>query len=132
MALHIPSNQNNILAYVEHRLEEWADWFSRGCDLGLGYPKQSTVAWLKENVGILTKAQGSKPLATHEQAEEMERLIVELALQNPRLARALRQQYLNNNNARQKARNMGLSYAHFKVQVDMAKQWLAGRLSIHV
>jgi hypothetical protein len=121
--------QNDALAYVECRLEEWADWYSRGCDLGLGYPRQSTIAGLLDNQGVLTKAQGRKPLPTHERSEEIEAFIIELVQQNSRIAKALCQFYLGKGSMTQKARVLGISYAYFKMHVDMAKQWLAGRLT---
>lgn len=119
----------NMLRYVEYRLEEWAHWYSRGCYMGLGYPNQSTIAALKEYQGVMIKTQGIKPIATNEQAEEIEDLMKELALQNKRLTDVLRQNYFGVGTAAYKAEQVGLSYAHFKVQLDMAKQWLAGRLT---
>jgi hypothetical protein len=121
--------QTDTLAYVECRLEEWADWYSRGCDSGLGYPRQSTIAGLLDNQGVLTKAQGRKPLPTHERAEEIEAFVTELAVQNIRIAKALCQYYLGKGNMPQKAHVLGISYVCFKTEVDKAKQWLAGRLT---
>lgn len=120
---------SKMLDYVEHRLEEWAHWYSRGCYMGLGYPNKSTVAALQEYQGMVIKTQGIKSMPINEQAEEIEDLMKELTLQNKRLTDVLRQNYLGVGTAADKAKQVGLSYAHFKVQLDMAKQWLAGRLT---
>lgn len=118
-----------MLDYVEYRLNEWADWYSRGCYAGIGYPNKSTLALLREYQGVVIRMPGAKPLPTHEQAEEMEGLIKELVLQNERLASVLRENYLGVGTATRKAQKIGISYAHYKVQLDMGRQWLAGRLT---
>ncbi len=95
----------------------------------MGYPGKSTLALLREYQGVVIRVQGIKPLPTHEQAEQIEKLVAELAMQNERLAKVLRQNYLGVGTAMRKARQIGLSYAHFKVQLDMAWYWVAGRLT---
>jgi len=66
----------------------------------------------------------------NEPAEEIERLVSqELAQQTPRLATILRTQYLKIGTMEQKAKQLSMSYSRYKIQLDLGKQWLVGRLS---
>lgn len=119
---------NDILQYIERRLEEWADWYSRGNNYGLGYPSCSILYRLMKE-GHIIRSSGPKPLPTNEAAEEIESLIKIMAQQNQTMALALRCQYFTQGSLRQKAKQLNMSHTQFKHYVDMAHQWLAGRLS---
>jgi len=124
--------QNDVIQYVERRLEEWADWYLRYNDFGLGYPKKSLEARLMETGGYLVKTTGPVYPPENVEAEEIEGLVAEIARQTPKLAQALRAQYFDRGTLPFKARKIGVSRTQFKVYVDMGKQWLAGRLSIRL
>jgi hypothetical protein len=115
--------------YVECRLEEWADWYLRHGDLGLGYPKRTLEGRLMDEGGVLIKATLPPDLQCNAEAEEIEHFVVELRHQDARLATVLKEQYFGFGNAMSKAKRLKLSYANFRVQLDMAKHWMAGRLS---
>jgi hypothetical protein len=65
----------------------------------------------------------------HEKAEEIEKLVREMALQNQSMALALRSYYFNRYSLRKQAKSAGISHTQLKALVDMAKQWVVGRLS---
>ena len=67
----------------------------------------------------------------NKKAEEIEKIVKIMHAQNPRIAKALKQQYFCHSSAAIKAKKLGMSYPSFKVYVDMGKQWVAGRLSSH-
>lgn len=115
--------------YVERRLQAWADWYSRGCGFGLGYPSKNLMAILQETGGLLIKSTGEIPLPMNASAEEIEKLIAELAQRYLSLTNALREYYLGEGTTVQKAKRLNMSRAQFNICVDKAKMWLSGRLS---
>ena len=119
---------DDFIQYVEMRLEQWADWYSRGNLFGLGYPSVS-IEYRLIHEGIVYREFGPKPIQRHEAAEEMESLVKEMAAQNENMALALRCQYFSHGSLRKKAKQLALSHTQFKYYLDMARQWLAGRLS---
>jgi hypothetical protein len=121
-----------INEYVELRLEMWARWYATNADFGLGYPNQSLEGRVISNGGVLIRSFGSKPLHTNESAEEIESLVCVLSRQNEKLANALREYYFGQGTVKQRAKKINTSCTQFKVFVDMAKQWLIGRLTINL
>ena len=121
---------NTVTRYIEQRLKAWANYYLRYGDYGLGFPKKSLVATIMEGTGY-TPGQGRAPqsIPENEAAEQMECLVNELALQNAKLATALRAYYFGVGSVKQRAQSIHVSYAHFRVQLDMAIQWLAGRMT---
>lgn len=119
---------NNIDCYVEHRLEEWANWYARNIDYGLGYPKRSVEGRLLDEGGCLSKSLGYKRELNHPAAEEIEALIREMSSYNEELAKAIRVEYIKNNTQANKAKLLSVSLAQFKLYLKMAKAWLSGRL----
>lgn len=122
-------SDSSMQDYVHYRLDQWADWYLRGNQYGLGYPKKNIMARLIDEGGILIKGTSHHSPSTNVQAEEIEMIVKSLAKQSQKLAEALRVQYFEQGTVPFKAKRMGLSYTQFKVHVDMAKQWVAGRLS---
>src|SRR5688572_12327733 len=125
--LKIPPEQ--MLAYVERRLDEWGHWFARGNSYGLGYPSCSIEYRLMREGIVRTQPKGQRHTPINENAEEMEQFVKELALQNQKLALALRDYYVNQCSLRKQAKQAGISHTQLKVWVDMGKQWVIGRLS---
>lgn len=119
----------SFAAYVEQRLQTWADWVCRGNSYGLGYSRKSLVAKVMEIGCLIHQGTYQHVLCTHEQAEEIETIISKLAEHNTLLADVLRQYYVGIGSMREKAKRMGISHSHFKVSLDMARQWVAGWLS---
>ena len=115
---------------VEKRLAEWADWMVRN-SINLGYPTQSILyQWLKQGCVTIQRTKSTeKPISFNDSVDEMERCIVELSKQEPKLALALRLEYLTELPIIKKSRKIHISYAQFTIYLRMAKQWLAGRLS---
>ncbi len=122
------NNKTLVSEYVQRRLQEWAEWFSRGNFYGLGYPSCS-IEYRLMREGSITKHSGSRPLPCNTEAEEIEKLVKELSEQNNNLAIALRCFYFTNGSLRVKAKNVAISHVYLKYYVDMAHQWLMGRLS---
>lgn len=123
----IPPEQ--MLVYVERRLDEWARWYSRGNLPGLGYPPCSLEYRLMKAGGVRTQAPGQRFSPVNESADAMEKLVQEMALQNALMALALRRYYFHHRSLRTQATHVGVSYGKLKALVDMAKQWIVGRLS---
>jgi hypothetical protein len=119
----------HMLAYVERRLAEWGDWFARGNLYGLGYPPCSIEYRLMKEGHVRTNPPGQRFTPINESAEEIENLVQELALQNAHLALALRDYYINQFSLRKQAKEAGISHTQLKYLLDMAKQWVVGRLS---
>ena len=114
--------------YLQERLYQWAEWYSRGHGYGVGYPPCSTEYRLMTE-GIVVKANYPKPLPSNESAEEMEHLVKEMTEFNFVMAQALRSQYFDPGTLRSKSKQLNMSHSHFKHYVDLAHHWLAGRLS---
>ena len=116
-------------AYLEKRLDHWAQWVLKGNQNGQGYPSKSSLYdWMKMG-GVVVQAQSKPPLPCDDDAEEIERCVMEMAKQRPRIALALRMQYLTSGTIQQKSKTTHLSSAQFKINLQMAKQWLAGWFS---
>ena len=119
---------DNFMNYIERRLEHWAEWHSTGNYYGVGFHSE-TIEYVLMTVGIMVKSTGIKPLPCDEDAEEIEMLISEMSVQNNELANALRIQYLYNGSTRTKSKEFRIPRPHLTRLTDMARQWLAGRLS---
>ena len=114
--------------YLEDRLEQWADWYLRGNFYGIGYPSCALEYRLLRE-GHIQRNPGPRPLPSNEAAEEIEDLVIQMAEYNLIMAEALRCQYFLEGTLRTRAAYLKMSHTHFKHCVDMAHQWLAGRLS---
>ncbi len=125
------SDDYDINRYIESRLQEWADWFLRGNNYGIGYPHESFITMLEKGLTAKKKKAFKLPiLPTCESAEEIEKFVVEMLHQNRPMAEALRKYYFGREPTIQlKAKAFGISEPQFKVLLRMARQWLAGRLS---
>lgn len=114
--------------YLEIRLEQWASWYLRGNFYGLGYSHcalEYRLLW----EGNIQRNNGPRPLASNKAAEEIEELVKQMAEYNSTMAKALRCQYFVSGTLRTRSARLQMSHSHFKHCVDMAHQWLAGRLS---
>jgi len=119
----------HMLTYVERRLEEWGHWYSHGNLFGLGYPPCSVEYRLMREGIVRTTPAGQRHTPINENAEEIEKLVQEMALQNPNMALALRHYYFNRYSLRKQAKKAGMSHMQLKALVDMGKQWVVGRIS---
>ena len=128
--------KTEIEKYIKDRLEEWADWYGRGRDNYLGYPSKCTLARLIDGELLMNNNAGPKNMPTNERAEEIEKLVKEMAEQNYTMATVLRCQYFLHGSLRSKAKYLNkylkISHTQFKYYVDMSEQWLAGRLSANI
>ncbi|GFN47425.1 hypothetical protein RINTU1_35060 [Candidatus Regiella insecticola] len=70
----------NFTHYLESRLHQWAEWYSRGNFFGLDYPSCS-LEYRIMTEGNVFRRPGPKPLPNHEAAEEIECLVNEIAQQ---------------------------------------------------
>ena len=122
--------KDRALEQVISRLEEWAEWVAAGYSLGLGYLPTSSEYRILQGGSTRRTTPGASLLGSHPRAEEMEEWIREMAVQNPPMAQALRCHYLAGGGLRQQAKHLGISYSGMRMQLAMAQQWLAGRLSL--
>jgi hypothetical protein len=114
--------------YLEARLTQWAEWYSRKQLSGLGYPSCSLEYRIMRE-GALIRSTVPHPLPSNRAAEEIEQCIVELKAHNADMAYAVRCHYFQGGSLRQKARYLSVSHMQFKAYLERGRAWLAGRLS---
>ena len=124
-----------FMKYVDARLDQWATWYGTGNSYGLGYPHRSMEHLLMTEAAT-SKSVTPKYLPCNEEAEEIERFVVEMEKQNKKMGIVLRFHYFEPGALRTQAENFSkkysdISYNTFKDYVDMARYWLAGRLSAY-
>jgi hypothetical protein len=119
---------DGLKKYLDERLNEWAEWYSHGNWHGLGF-SPCTVEYRLMTEGVVIKGTAPKHSASNEDAEEIESWVKEMSEQNFKMALALRYHYFTEGGFRMKAKKVLVSHTQFKKYVDMAHQWLAGRLS---
>lgn len=122
-----------FMKYVDARLDQWAAWYSTGNSYGLGYPRRSMEHLLMTEAAV-SKSVKTKYLPCNEEAEEIEALVLEMEAQNKKMAFILRHYYFEPGALRSQVKkfssdNFSISWKKFKDYVDMARCWLAGRLS---
>jgi len=122
---------NYFDAYLESRLDEWAEWLKTGNQFGLGYPKNSSFTLIQEGRVINQNKRNCyhKTVESHEQAEEIEKMMAEMSQYKPIMASCLRNYYLDQLSLRSSAKRLNISHTQFKAYVQMGKQWLAGRFN---
>lgn len=119
----------DINRYVEERLEGWASWYIQYGDYNLGYPQKNYVWQMMKLGGFYIKPTVCPNLRCNKEAEEIESYVVELMRQKQILALVLREQYFGQGSVHCKAKRLKISYPFFRQHLDMAKQWMVGRLS---
>lgn len=120
--------QNNFDDYVKQRLVAWAEWFSRGCDSGLGFMRKNVLQRLREEGGVLINGTGAKCSPGNTNAEEIENLVKLLAEHQPKRAQVLRICYFYPVNPVEKAKHSGYSSAQYYLQLKLAHEWINGYL----
>lgn len=125
--------KRDINAYVEGRLQQWAEWHTRNNDNGIGYRRQSNEYLIMRDKGVMIKGTTQFYLPTNNEAEEIERLICEFAqysIAHGKMADALVQNYCYRGSVKQKAKDLGYTRSYFLELVGRARQWVEGRLSL--
>jgi len=121
-------NENPMDVYLERRLQEWAEWLKTGNSLNIGYQRQSSIAMFHEGKTINSAGKPTRGVETHEEAEEMEKMIAQMSRYKPIMADCLRNYYLNQLSLRNGSKRLGISHVEYRINVHMAKQWLCGKL----
>lgn len=62
---------SNLSELLEIRLQDWADWYGKQQDFGMGYPRESLEYKLWRD-GVLVRVKGIAPQPDNPYAEEME------------------------------------------------------------
>ena len=120
---------NKIDVYLEARLQEWSEWLTIGNELNIGYHSRSSIAMFADGkISNQKNNYSPKSISVNEHAEEIESMIVDLAKYKPIMADCLRYHYLNQASLRVSAKKLNISYTHYKFYIQMAKQWLVGRM----
>lgn len=117
-----------FIKYVESRLLEWAEWHSKENYGGLGFSSVSLEYRLMME-GTIIKTNGPRALPSNIDAEEIEIYWTEMYKQNEVIAIAIRNYYLMDGTLRTKSQLMNISHNQFRHYVQMAHQWMAGRLT---
>ena len=123
-----PNRYDNFDDYLDDRLAEWGEWLRTGNYLGIGYSNQSIINLILEGKFFERHKKFCAVLETHEAAEEIERLVSEMAGYKFEMAQALRLYYFDSLSLRSSAKKIGVSYTQYKIYVLMGKQWLVGKL----
>jgi hypothetical protein len=122
------SSKCQQLQYLEKRLNQWAEWTLLYNDFGLGYPKKSMEAKLADTGGIWGRMGIRRGIPSNPNAEAMERCILELDKNYPRLAIIIRIQYLAKGTPNEKAKELNLSHTRYYSYLNSAKYWIDGYL----
>lgn len=121
-------NHEQWMQLLENRLQQWAEWSSQDNFCGLGYPP-CTMEYKIMHEGSVARSTHHRKIITHTAAEEIEALVNEMSQYHPTMAAILRSYYFSQGSLREKAKILQLSHSHYKHYVDLAHQWLVGRLS---
>lgn len=119
------------LNYVEMRLQQWAEWYGRHKDHGIGYRKQSNEYLIMRDKGVMIKGTTQFCLPTDEAAEEIERLLCEFIQYgeaHQKMVKAFINCYVETGVMQHKAEAAGVSLACLKTWMGLIKHWLMGRL----
>jgi DNA-directed RNA polymerase specialized sigma24 family protein len=116
------------LAWVDELLQAWAEWSLRD-SWALGYASTSTIhRCMREGAAAaaIRIPYHAIPLTAPEAVERAERAVLGLPehLQVVVVAR-----YLKRGTDATRARALGLSHAAWRLRLNCARHWLAGRLS---
>ena len=117
-----------VTAYTEKRLEQWGAWARQHTSAGLGYPKRSIEGRLKEDGGVLPSTNTRGSLLAHEEAEEIERLVIELSQYFYEQAEVVKVEYLIYEPLNFKAKRLSMSRSTYITYRDLAMAWIDGRL----
>jgi hypothetical protein len=106
-------------------------WYVRNDNASLGFPNHC-ASYRLMTYGNVIQSSSQSNLSYNEEAEEIENFIREMREYHKQMAQALRIQYVSNKSYKERAIEMKISYAQFKIFVEMARQWVAGRLSADI
>ena len=128
--MNYEETNKKFAAYIEYRLQEWADWFSKGNFYGIGF-SSTTIEYRLMTEGIVTNQPGYKALHCNNEAEEIELLISEMQGHNFKMSLAIRCHYFGKDFMGREA-PLPISRTQLQTYLGMGRQWLAGRLSAKV
>jgi len=117
-----------LLKYIDKRLIDWAEWFNRKTSLGTGFSPVAIEYRLMTEGHITREYLGSKPLPVHDEAEQIELLILEMAKKHPRYARIIRHHYLRPAEVNKQAKRFRCSELAYYRLLHSARWWLINRL----
>lgn len=128
------------MQHLEERLNDWADYYIRGGNTGIGYPSVAAVARLMAQGVVVSNSNTLRTPQMNEAAEEIEELVKKLAQTQPLYADCLRDKYfcricdypLSDTKRRsvvqQLALKRGITEQWFRCSIKMAKVWLIEKL----
>jgi hypothetical protein len=111
---------------LESRLLHWGNWLVKTLTSGIGYPAQST---------LVTALQGSPSTVAHylpdnPDAEQIEKLVLEMAKKHKVWATVLRRHYTRENGetAERAAKALEMPDRTYRYRLHMARKWMEKRL----
>lgn len=116
---------------LESRLLDWADWYGRNLDHGLGF-RNETMEYRLWKHGMCIRGTGKSDEPENDQAEEFERWVVQLYQWNTVLAEAICARYIEYRylTMGQIARDkLSISVRVFEDRLSQAKNFLAAKLT---
>lgn len=114
--------------YTDLRLNEWARWSTGRINSNLDFPSRTTIGRMMEEGCNRSDSQRIHLERENCLAEEIEKFVIQMTQFNSDAAKALRFSYLLKGPQIYKAKKMQISTAEFRLNVNIAKAWLAGRL----
>lgn len=122
------NNKNLVdIKYVECRLQDWADWYSRGNYFNIGYPSCSVEYKLMKGA-YRDSDHNTTPFNINSEAEEVESLINKMAKVKKKWALSIHCYYFSRGGLRRKALMMNISHQMLKKNLNCAKYWLSNHL----
>lgn len=122
--MQVEELNQNLDTELEHRLNEWARWFAKGCGYKVGYPPTSITFWACYQMAKAKQRNSANTLPSNPPAEEVDDWVRELAKWRPRLAEVLRCHYFTLGPIRDKARRMNISAMQYVRDIERGKAWL--------
>lgn len=117
----------NLLATKE-QLRSWAYWCNDIITMGLGYSKKNIIAQLIETKGEVIKGTNPHLLPENRQAEIIDQLINEYAVNHRKKAQVLVSHYVDNSSIKNKIAFSKLSKPSYYRYLKEAEIWLSRQL----
>ncbi|MEE8057202.1 MAG: hypothetical protein V3T17_05130 [Pseudomonadales bacterium] len=120
----------SVIKYICYRLREWAKWRVYDNLPNIGYPSMSVEGRLMTYGTASGKDKTSqRSHRPHPAAEQIEDLLQEMRYYHAIEMKIISIEYLRSGTQEEKSRRMRMSASQYKTYLNLARAWLAGRLS---
>lgn len=109
---------------TRHRLKEWGSWYRATLSMGLDFSSKSIVGQLIDAEGVLIRGTGEHLSPENERAEEIDKLINELAKEDSKTAKVLCYHYVNEEKTEVKISSSGMARRTYFHHLSYAEEWI--------